>query len=63
MINVISQALNIMISPPEVSDFFRTIILGTMKNREKDNIVRNDMINILMQVKKGKVFERLKNWE
>ncbi|XP_026729221.1 cytochrome P450 9e2-like [Trichoplusia ni] len=49
------QALNIMISPPEVSDFFRTIILGTMKNREKDNIVRNDMINILMQVKKGQL--------
>ncbi|CAD0199602.1 unnamed protein product [Chrysodeixis includens] len=49
------QLLNIKISPPEVSDFFRTIILGTMENRERDNIVRNDMINILMQVKKGQL--------
>lgn len=33
--------------------FFRDLVLGTMKNREEQGIIRNDMISLLMEAKKG----------
>ncbi|KAJ8728451.1 hypothetical protein PYW08_016836 [Mythimna loreyi] len=39
----------------EVNDFFSTLFLNTMKDREIRNIVRPDMIHLLMQAKKGKL--------
>lgn len=35
------------------ANYFRKIVHNTIKYREQNNIVRNDMINILMEVKKG----------
>nr|QEP99754.1 cytochrome P450 monooxygenase CYP9A78-like protein [Glyphodes pyloalis] len=45
--------LQIRLLPANISRFFSTIILGTMRQREKNNIVRNDMINLLLDAKKG----------
>lgn len=36
-----------------VMDFFRSMVLTNMESREKQGIFRPDMINILMNVKKG----------
>lgn len=36
-----------------VKRFFRSMVLDTMKEREEKHILRHDMINILMQVRKG----------
>ncbi|KAJ8728450.1 hypothetical protein PYW08_016835 [Mythimna loreyi] len=38
-----------------VKNFFTTLVLGTMEDREKHNIVRPDMIHLLMEAKKGKL--------
>lgn len=37
----------------DVTQFFRSLVLDTMKNREKNGIVRPDMIQLLMEAKKG----------
>ncbi|XP_077287820.1 cytochrome P450 9e2-like [Arctopsyche grandis] len=37
----------------DLTDFFRNLVLGTMKNREKNGIVRHDMIQLLMEAWKG----------
>jgi cytochrome P450 family 9 len=39
----------------ETTEFFQGAITGTMKVREEQGIVRHDMINLLMQAKKGKL--------
>jgi len=36
-------------------NFFRTLVHGTMAHREKEDIIRPDMINLLMQAKQGKL--------
>ncbi|XP_026324886.1 cytochrome P450 9e2-like [Hyposmocoma kahamanoa] len=38
-----------------VQDFFRTLVMDTMQNRELHQIVRPDMIHLLMEAKKGKL--------
>lgn len=39
----------------EASDFYRTIVRETMEKREKEGIYRPDMINLLIEAKKGKL--------
>lgn len=39
----------------DVSNFFKAMVMETMDEREKKNIFRPDMINILMQVRKGQI--------
>ncbi|CAB3248301.1 unnamed protein product [Arctia plantaginis] len=39
----------------KISNFFRNIILQTMKERELKKILRPDMIHLLMEAKKGKL--------
>ncbi|XP_077296613.1 uncharacterized protein LOC143918549 [Arctopsyche grandis] len=39
--------------PKKLSDFFRNLVLGTMKYREKNGINRPDMIQMLMEARKG----------
>ncbi|XP_026318091.1 cytochrome P450 9e2-like [Hyposmocoma kahamanoa] len=41
--------------PKPVQNFFRTLVKETMQNRELKQIVRPDMIHLLMEAKKGKV--------
>lgn len=49
------KALNISLFSKEMEIFFKEAILDTMKIREERGIVRNDMINLLMQAKKGQL--------
>jgi len=39
--------------PKKVTSFFRNIVSSTMKDREANNIIRHDMIHLLMEAKKG----------
>lgn len=45
--------LKVDIQSEELTEYFKTMITDNMKQREAHGIVRNDMINILMQVQKG----------
>ena len=38
-----------------VTEFFKETIIDTMRIREEQGIVRHDMINLLIQAKKGKL--------
>lgn len=48
------RALKLELFPAYTKRFFQSMVLGTMKEREKKQIVRPDMINILMQIRSGK---------
>ncbi|XP_046959650.1 uncharacterized protein LOC124529785 [Vanessa cardui] len=39
----------------KIKDFFIDLVLNTMKDREARNIIRPDMIHLLMEAKKGKL--------
>ncbi|XP_075973978.1 cytochrome P450 9e2-like [Anticarsia gemmatalis] len=49
------KKLNLRLFSTKISNFFSSIILGTMKEREQKNILRPDMIHLLMEAKKGKL--------
>lgn len=49
------KLLNIKVMDPEVGDFFRSTIIDAFEHRKKNNIVRHDMINLLMEVTSGKL--------
>ncbi|XP_050560869.1 cytochrome P450 9e2-like [Spodoptera frugiperda] len=51
----VAGMMQLSLVPKETTDYFTNVVLGTMKNREQNKIVRNDMINILMEVKKGQL--------
>lgn len=39
----------------KMTSFFKNLVLNTMRNREEHNIIRPDMIHLLMEAKKGKL--------
>ncbi|KAJ6649589.1 putative cytochrome P450 9f2 [Pseudolycoriella hygida] len=47
--------LKVALFPEETTKYFRSAITETMKIREEKSIVRPDLINVLMQAKKGKL--------
>ncbi|XP_059612265.1 probable cytochrome P450 9f2 [Phlebotomus argentipes] len=49
------QALKVKINQPRETAFLRTLVTESMKIREQKNIVRPDMINLLMEAKKGRL--------
>lgn len=49
------KLLDIKIFDKESCAFFSSAIIDTMRVREEKGIVRNDMINLLMQAKKGQL--------
>lgn len=49
------QILKLTVLPKDATTYFKKIVLETIDTREKNNIVRPDMINLLMQAKKGKL--------
>jgi cytochrome P450 family 9 len=51
----VMKALKIRIMDKESCDFFQTALFDTMKTRERENIVRHDMINLLLQAKNGQL--------
>jgi cytochrome P450 family 9 len=51
------QKLRISVMPTKVTKFFRLLVLDTMATREREGIVRPDMLQLLMQAKKGTLDE------
>ncbi|CAB3261620.1 unnamed protein product [Arctia plantaginis] len=51
----IADMLKLSLSSSETSSFFSNVVLSTIEEREKRNIIRHDMINILNEIKKGKL--------
>jgi cytochrome P450 family 6 len=52
----LAKLLKLRVFPKIVSDFFFDVIGGNMKNREDNNIVRKDFLDMLMQLKnKGSI--------
>jgi cytochrome P450 family 9 len=47
------KALKVKLFDKEMDEFFQGAILDTIKTREEKGIVRHDMINLLIQAKKG----------
>jgi cytochrome P450 family 9 len=45
--------LNFHIIPSRATNFFRALVHDTMKTRDHEGIVRPDLIQLLMQAKKG----------
>lgn len=54
------KALGVNITSSDISAFFRPLVLDTMEVREKNNIFRPDMINLMMEVRKGNVHNQTK---
>jgi len=53
----VAALLDINFTDSKVMNFFRSMILGNMESREKQGVFRPDMINILMNVRRGKSIE------
>nr|QZP43559.1 cytochrome P450 monooxygenase CYP9G52 [Ephestia elutella] len=51
----LSKKLGLQIFPDDVVAFFRTIVSDTVAYREKNNVDRPDMIQLLMDASKGKL--------
>lgn len=47
------QTLKIKLKDEKVTKYFWDLVKGTMDYREKHNIIRHDMIHLLMEAKKG----------
>nr|NP_001351965.1 cytochrome P450 9f2-like precursor [Papilio xuthus] len=52
---MISKILRISVFDQNVKDFFQDLIQKTIQERESKSIIRPDLINLLMKVKKGQV--------
>ncbi|XP_026318088.1 cytochrome P450 9e2-like [Hyposmocoma kahamanoa] len=51
----LAEIFHLTIFPPATEIFFRTLVTETMQNRDLKQIVRPDMIHLLMEAKKGKL--------
>ena len=52
----ICKLFNIKLFPPEITDFMVKLMKDTMRYREENNVVRNDFIHLLMELKNnGKI--------
>lgn len=49
------KALGVELIDKDITEFFQHATIETMKVREEKGIIRHDMINLLMQAKKGKL--------
>lgn len=47
------QKLPISLMPTNVTKFFTSLVLDTVATREREGIVRPDMLQLLMQAQKG----------
>lgn len=47
--------MKIPVLPGNVGAFFKSLVRSSMETREKNNIIRPDMIHLLMEAKKGKL--------
>lgn len=53
----IATSLDINFTDSKAMNFFRSMVLGNIESRNKEGLFRPDMINILMNVKRGKTNE------
>ncbi|XP_055320955.1 cytochrome P450 9e2-like [Sitodiplosis mosellana] len=53
--------LGLKILNDQHDNFFRTVIHNTIEERQKKNIVRNDMLNLLLLAKEGKLHDQNDN--
>ena len=51
------QKMPISVMPTKVTKFFTSLVLNTMATREREGIVRPDMLQLLMEAKKGTLHE------
>ncbi|XP_013172006.1 PREDICTED: cytochrome P450 9e2-like [Papilio xuthus] len=51
----VSKVLRVSLFTPAIKNFFLNLVLGTMSDREAKQIVRPDMIHLLMEAKKGRL--------
>ncbi|GAB0096690.1 hypothetical protein DMENIID0001_122330 [Sergentomyia squamirostris] len=51
----IKRSLGLSLLSDKFSSFFRGLVWNTIRYRERENIVRPDMINLLIQARKGKL--------
>jgi cytochrome P450 family 9 len=47
------QLLGMDLVPGNITEFFRTLVLDTVATRERKGIVRPDMLQLLIEAKKG----------
>ncbi|KAJ8728443.1 hypothetical protein PYW08_016828 [Mythimna loreyi] len=59
----IMKKFNVKLFSEATTDFFQSIVLNTMDERQKKNIYRPDMIHLLMEAKKGKLTHEEKSEE
>uniref|UniRef100_A0A1A9ZRI0 Cytochrome P450 n=1 Tax=Glossina pallidipes TaxID=7398 RepID=A0A1A9ZRI0_GLOPL len=55
----ISRRLGLCMAPKDVSDFFMKVVKETVEYREKENVQRNDFMNILLELRKSNGMEGL----
>lgn len=53
----VAHYFNIQVFSPEVGKFFTDMVMSNIETREKEGIVRPDLINIILQIRKGDVQE------
>jgi hypothetical protein len=51
------QFLGISLVPTKIAQFFRTLVLDTVATREREGIIRPDLLHLLIQAKKGTLHE------
>ncbi|XP_028160700.1 cytochrome P450 9e2-like [Ostrinia furnacalis] len=51
----VSEKLKLKLFSEKTGSFFKNLVLGTMLDRQQRNIIRPDMIHLLMEAKKGKL--------
>jgi cytochrome P450 family 9 len=51
------QFLGINLVPGKITQFFKTLVLDTIATREREGIVRPDLLHLLIQAKKGTLHE------
>lgn len=49
----LARFFNVSLFSKKDQQFFRNIVMSTIKYREENNVVRNDMINLLIEAKRG----------
>lgn len=55
--------LRLKILTERQNTFFRTVVNSTIEERRKKNIVRNDMLHLMLLAKEGKLNEQIKENE
>ena len=51
MVPSLAVALKINVNPPDISNFFMKVVKETVEYREKNNVTRNDFMQLLIQLK------------